>query len=380
MSTNRKLYSLLAIVMLVLGFTACKKSDLGGTGAPVVTRVRLYSKTDTIPNVVHRVTLDSSNTYSDTRVVSFDSTVANARLGTQYAILGSNLLSTTSITLNGASVYFNPTLVTDKAIIITIPSTGIPFGPSQTNKLVITTRYGKVSYAFGVQQPPPIITDFAPLAANAGDTITINGSVFDGLTGVTFDKVPATIIGKPTTTQIRVLLPAGVVQAYVYITTPGGTTRSAASFGFKYVLYADALATGFGGNGGGYDGYGSVRDYKSTAHPKRGPYAIAVTFGSAYGALQIGGGPLDVTKLGLTAIKISVYGDPATIKPGDMAQVVLNGKYGSAVKVSLSPGKYTDYTIPLSALGSPASISELVIQGLGVAAPSTIYVDDIGFI
>jgi hypothetical protein len=61
---------------------------------------------------------------------------------------------------------------------------------------------------------------------------------------------------------------------------------------------------------------------------------------------------------------------------------VLNGNYGSTavVVVPLTTGKYTDYTIPLSSLGNPDTIKEFVIQSYGGNVPSTIYIDDIGFI
>lgn len=383
MLTTKKLGYLLLLAFMVISYSACKKSDVGGGGAPMITRVRLVSKTDTIANVSHRVNLDSSSVYSDTRNVAFDSTVANARLSTQYAILGSNLLSTSKITLNGVSLYYNPTLVTDHTIIVTIPSDGIPFGPGQTNKLIVTTAHGSVSFTLGVQQPPATITSFAPLAANPGDTITIMGSVFDGVTAVLFDKTPATIIGTPTKTQIQVKLPAGIAQAFVYVQTPGGLAKSVASFGFKYVIYADALTTGWGpNNGGGYDGYTSTRDYQNAAHPKRGAYAIAVTFQGSYGALQLGygGSTIDVTKSNLTSIKFSVYGDPATTKVGDRGRIVINGGYGAGVVFNITPGMYTDYTIPLSTLGNPATIYEIVISDFGENAPCLFYIDDIGFI
>jgi len=117
-----------------------------------------------------------------------------------------------------------------------------------------------VSFTFGAQQPPAIITSFAPLSVNAGDTIT--GSVFDGLTAFYFDTTRATIIGTPTTTQIQVKLPAGIAQAFVYVKIPGGVAKSVASFGFKYVIFAEPLTVGWGPNNGcGYDGYNSTCDY-----------------------------------------------------------------------------------------------------------------------
>jgi hypothetical protein len=372
-----KIYALLLSVLVVSVIASCKKDATGGTGAPTVTRVRLLSKTDTIKNVVHRITLDSNSIYNETKVVPFDSTVTSGRLNTQYGIVGTNLLTTISVSFNGVSVFFNPTLVTDNLIIVTIP-TGIPFGPSQINKLTIITKYGRIDYTFPIQQPPPSITSFTPLAGSAGDIVTITGTVFDAVSGVKFDNVAAQIVGTPTTTSIQVKIPAGVVQAYIYVTTPGGTAKSIASFGFKSIVYDDALASGWGN----YDGYNSVRDYRNALHPKRGLYAISTIFQNAYGALQIGygGATLNVSSLGLTALKLSIYGDPATIHAGDRVQVVINGNYGSAFLITLTPGAYTDYTIPLSSLGSPTTITEFVIQAYGLAVPSTIYVDDIGFI
>lgn len=363
------------LLWVVSGMISCKKNDQGGTGAPTVSRIRLLSKTDTLANVVHRITLDSNNVYNETRVVAFDSTVTSGKLNTQYAILGTNLLTTNSVSFNGVPAYFNPGLLTDNSIIITIPA-NIPFGPSQSNKVTIVTKYGTVDYTFGIQQPPPMIAGFDPMAAGAGTIVTITGSVFNAVSAVKFDTTPARIVGTPTTTQIQVEVPAGVVQAYIYITTPGGTTKSSSAFGFKSLIYDDVFVPGWGS----YFGYNSTRDYANTAHPKRGTYAISTIFTDAYGALQIGynGAMIDVKKLGLTSLKLSIYGGAGT--DGKSVQVVINGAYVSAFKLALSAGAYTDYTIPLSALGNPAIITEFVIQSAGGNVPSTIYVDDIGFI
>jgi hypothetical protein len=376
---TRSFYWMLSVLM-VFGFASCRKDskETGGKGAPKITRVRYLSKTDTIENVSHPVNLDSANVYDDIRQVAFDSTVTQGRLNTQYAIVGENLLNTTKVTINGAPVYFNPALLTDHSVIFTI-STNVPFGPGQTNKLTVTTTQGSVDYDFGIMQPPPTIASFTPLAAGAGDIVTITGTVFRGVSAVKFDDVPATIIGTPTDTEIKVAVPAGVVQAYIYVTTAGGTSKSVAAFGFKSVLYDEALQNGWGN----YDGYGSTRNFKDTQHPKRGLYAIATTVDNGYGALQIGygGATLNPTAKGLTALKFSVYGG-AGIKDGDKIRVVLNYQYGDAtsVVVTMKAGVYTDYTIPLSQLGNPGDLQEIVFQTQGVDAPSTFYMDDIGFI
>ncbi len=367
-------------VLMAFSFASCKKdaNEKGGKGAPKIERVRYLSRTDTIPGVSHPVTLDSANVYDDIKLVGFDSTVVNGRLNTQYGIVGENLLNTTQVLVNGKKVYFNPALVTDKLIIFTV-SADVPFGPGQSNKLTVVTTQGRVEFDFGILQPPPVITSFNPLAAGTGDIITITGKVLGGASSVKFDDVEATIIGTPTDTEIKVAVPPGVVQAYIFVTTAGGTTKSAAAFGFKSLIYDEALQNGWGN----YDGYGSTRNFKSTDHPKRGTYAIATTVDNGYGALQIGygGATLNAKTAGFTALKFSIYGG-AGIKDGDRVRVVINGGYGDGVSVvvTMKAGVYTDYTIPLSQLGDPSTINEFVLQTQGTAAPATFYVDDLGFI
>jgi hypothetical protein len=387
MKKNYKIIFGIFSLLLVIAFS-CKKNDVGGTGAPTISRIRTVIKNDTVNGVVKRITLDSSITITKTTIVGFDSTVTSGGLGHQYAILGTNLLSTESLTINGVAIYVNPALLTDHSIIFTIPSltstaTQVPFGPSQTNKLVLTTKHGSVSFDFPITQPPPIITSFDPKVANPGDIVTITGKVFNGVTAVRFDKIPATIVGTPTATQIQVKVPVGISSNFIYVTTPGGTAVSANNFGFKYTVYTDALATGWGGQGsGGYDGYNSTRTYNDATQPEAGSYDIKVVYTNQYGALQLGYGgatTIDVNALGLTSIKFAIYAG-AGYTAGQKVQVVINGGYGSSVQVTLTPGAYTDFVIPLSSLGSPAIIKEIVIQNYGVSPPCTIYVDNLGFI
>jgi hypothetical protein len=386
-NTYKLFYGVLALLMIVA--YSCKKSDVGGTGAPTITRVRTVTKNDTTTGVVKRITLDSSITQTTTKIVGFDSTVTSGGLGNQYAIVGTNLLTTKSVSFNGVNVYFNPALLTDNSIIITIPSltstaSQVPFGPSQSNKLIVTTKYGTVTYNFPIRQPAPVITSFLPQVANPGDTVTITGQVFNDVTAVTFDKIPATIIGTPTATTVQVRVPVGVSSNFIYVTTPGGTAVSTTNFGFKYVVYTESLTTGWGGQGsGGYDGYNSTRTYNDKTHPEAGTYDIACVFTNSYGALQLGYGgatPVSVSTLGLTAIKFSVCPGPG-FAAGQKIQVVINGNYGAAAVVTLTVANgYTDFIVPLSSVGSPTTITEIVLQDYGVSPPCTIYVDNLGFI
>lgn len=375
--------------VLVLIFASCRKDNNGkfsGTGAPVVSYIRTVSKTDTLGPLTI-ITYDTSGVASTTTrgqgttIGSADSTTASGRLNNTYAIIGQNLGTTTSIVINGVSIYFNRALASDNTLIFSIPA-NIPFGPTEPNTIIITTLHGKVTYPFTIVTPPPVLTTIAPLAGPAGDTVTITGSDLANVSSVKFGTVSATIVpGSNTATQIKVLIPAGVVQAFIYVTTPGGTTKSTQSFGFKYIVYESGLTLYWGGNQGGYSGYNSTLNFADMTHPITGTDDISVVFQNSYGALQIGygGTTISVASNNLLAIKFSVYGG-AGINTGDRVQVVINGNYGAGFIITLTAGAYTTYTIPLSSLGNPTTISEIVLQGYGVAVPSTMYVADMGFI
>lgn len=385
-----KTYTWIFSLLMMSAMVSCKKLEpnvIGSSGVPTITSVHTVSKTKVDSTLTSTTTTYNSSGVATTittpnyspQVIPFDSLTTTGKGGNLYRIVGTALGSVTNITFNGVKAYFNPAFVTDNSVIVSVPSTA-PFGPTQAGSLILTTLHGSVTYKFTIQQPPPIITSFNPVAGSANDTVTITGAVLDNATSVKFGTVVAKIVGN-TTNQIKVLLPAGVVQAFISVTTAGGTSVSTNSFGYKYIIYGDDLTTGWGGNGGGYSGYNSAIDFANTAQPERGAKAIAVTFAGSYGALQIGYGgstAVDVTKLGLKSIKFFVYGG-AGIKTGDKLQVVINGNYNGTT-VTMTAGAYVSFTIPLSSLGNPATITEVVLQSQGSAVPSTIYVDDIGFI
>ncbi|UEG51904.1 IPT/TIG domain-containing protein [Mucilaginibacter daejeonensis] len=378
---------ILILVFLVTSLiTSCKKdNDNGSSGAPVITRVRTVSKDSTFKNITTRITLDSSTIADKVKQVAFDSTVTSGRLNGLYAIMGENLGSTTQVLFNGVSAYFNPALVTENSIIITIP-TNAPWGSGQPNKLTVVTRNGQFNFDFVIQQPAASITSFTPVAGGAGETVTITGTNFNGVTAVTFDNTPATIIGTPSATQIQVRVPNGIVQAFIYVTTPGGTTRSVGSFGFRYLVYDDALAKGWWV--GGWNG-GDKPNFSNTSPVKRGTNSIAVTYLGGYAGFQIGNGGGTISLSDKSAVKLSIYGGPGT--DGRLVRVMVMGpdKDGKqaitdneGVVVTLKAGQWTDLTIPLSSFGTrPVILEQLRIQELsGISSPETIYIDDIGFI
>jgi len=373
------------LICLTIGLFSCKKNDTEGTGQPVISRVRTVHKDSTFTNIVTRINLDSSIVQEQTKQVAFDSTVTSGKLEGLYAIIGSNLATTSKVLFNGMPAYFNPALVTDNSIIVTVPANA-PWGATQSNKLTVVTQHGTTDFDFAIQQPPATITSFTPLAGNPGDVVTLTGINFSGVTGVRFDNTPATIVGMPTNTQLQVRVPDGVVQAFIYVTTPGGTSKSIGSFGFKYLIYGDALANGWWV--GGWNG-GDKPNFSNTTPVKRGQNSIAVTYLGGYAGFQIGNGGGTISLTNMSAIKLSIYG--GTGSEGHSVRIMLMGvdkdgnqalREDDGVVVALKAGQWTDFTIPITSFGTrPVVVEQLRIQELsGISSPETIYIDDIGFI
>jgi IPT/TIG domain len=373
----------LLFLTALLTLAACHKNS-GGGGAPTISHIRVISQSDT-GNITTPVKLDSTGqtedtTYQAITLVGFDSTAASGRLNNQYAIVGTGLGTLKTITINGVSNPILPGLVTKTSAIFTV-APNIPFGSTGPGNFKITTAGGSASFTWPIEQPPPIISTISPTTGSAGDTMTITGSVFQGLTRVTFDSTQATIIYADSG-LIKVIIPAGIVQAYVYAFTPGGSGKSPSPFGFKSIIYVNSLQNGWGN----YTGYNSVLNFNNNTNLTAGEASnISVTFTNLYGALQIGYGGVTLTPAtqGLTALKFSVYGGAGIPAGGQQAQIVMNGAYppgGVAYQFTIMPGVWQTFTVPLSAIGNPSPITEFVLQGLGAPVPSTIYVTDIGFI
>ena len=373
MKKQIKLFLLIMPLAMVLLFAACKKEIEGGKGEPKIERLRTLARTDTIKNAAHVISFTETKFYDDYRLVRLDSTVTQGSINFTYAIIGENLRTTKSITINGVPAYFNPALVTDNSVIVGIPE-NTPYGPTQSKILTLVTNYGSVNYTFPIKQPTATITSFTPLAAGAGEIVTIIGTVFDNLLGVKFDDTPAEIVGIPTKTEIKVKVPAGVVQSFIYVTTPAGISKSVTSFGFRRLVYDDALQIGW-----------AITSYNATTvnqtvNPKRGTSSLKTLFTGGFGAFRLNynGAAINVSQSGLTALKFSVYGGPGSA--GKKIAVCLNNNYNNRIQLVLSEGAYTDFTVPLSAFGSPTTITEIVVQEFSGFSNSVIYIDDLGFI
>ncbi|PHQ31004.1 hypothetical protein CJ305_01915 [Leeuwenhoekiella nanhaiensis] len=335
---------LILALMLSLGLTSCQPDDTGGleaTGPPSITSVALTAR---------------------------DSTTTVGLRQNSYTIYGENLATTQEVYFNDTEAYFNPTLVTNNVIITSIPEDAPYFDAS--DELRVVTSEGVATTFFMIEQPAPRITSFAPLAASAGDIVTIQGEIFEGLESVRFGDVEAEIVSS-TTTEIQVAVPEGIVQAFLFVETAGGISQSTQSFGFKFVVYDDALAQSWW-----IGGWSGSEDFESTERVKRGDFSIKRTYEGGYSGFQIGNGGATIDLADKQAVKVSIYGGEGI----NDVKLVLNGNYDAGAVITINQGEWNDFTIPLSQLGSPATLNEIVIQEFSGAAPSVIYIDDLGLI
>ncbi len=135
-----------------------------------------------------------------------------------YVIQGKGFASLKHIYFNETESYFNPNLVTDTHIIVTI-NTNTPY-ENGNNKLKIVTGIGTVEYDFVVAPPSPVFKSFNPINAADGEEVTLYGNYFVNPT-VKVGDTEAEIISK-SLTEMKIKLPANSQGKKITVTTLSG--------------------------------------------------------------------------------------------------------------------------------------------------------------
>jgi hypothetical protein len=141
----------------------------------------------------------------------------SGRAGDLISIVGTNFTNTSSVEFGGvlatSFTIISPTLI--KAIL----------GDGESGQIKITTPFGvgisSPNFDFLYLTSPPIISDFYPKKANAGDTLTIKGNYFSLLTSknyVYFGPVKAKIVSA-SINLLKVIVPTGATYGPISIAT-----------------------------------------------------------------------------------------------------------------------------------------------------------------
>lgn len=152
--------------------------------------------------------------------------------GETFVIVGRKLTSTKQVFFNGIEASFNPTLVTDKHMVIRVPG-DLPFGrlnpdDPTMNTIRLTADAGETIFNFPVLPPAPEIERVNKEFATAGETVRLTGRFLYLVESVTF---PGGIQGTNINfaedgTWLTVTVPDGVTEAgHINVTTSSGVSE-----------------------------------------------------------------------------------------------------------------------------------------------------------
>ncbi len=415
-----KIYYWILPVLAIFSIASCKKdSSLGytpGTGAPTISAVKTVSKSvaDTVAQLQSTysssgvLTVDTVINTQHRTIAAFDSTTVTGALGNIYILNGTNLGSTTKLTINGVNVYFNRGLMSDNSLIFTIPTT-IPYVQPQPNAIVITTLHGTVTYKFTILPPPPTITAVSDFDFVANSQITLFGKGFAAVSAV---KLRATsdaltiVAQNDSTLTLKMPAASTATESTLLFTYTSGAnnaaqTASTASFNDldnAYTIFAnDSFQNSWGDNSW------SGPSGKSTKASHSGTASIAASYPA--GAWQIEGWanwypsfPYDASykyltfwvKGGTVTHTLVLVGDKMK---GGYGQVQNANAYAAQL-VTVPANVWTYFKIPLApsqsstdltllnywANGSPAQQLGFFLQGQNGDVNETMYFDEVAFI
>lgn len=335
------LLTAIASLLLATVFVACKKDKSSANGMP--------------PEITAVTDLNN-------RSVSLSA----ADYGDWVIIKGKHLATTLKVDFNTVLAADSLVYANDSTVTVKIPSV-LP--DPENNPVTVTTLYGSATYNFRILQPPPVINSFTPGAGPSGQEVTITGNYFGGVTSVKFDATPATIVSS-TKEQIKVTVPAGVTYGYIYVTTPSGTVKSTNVYGFRYLIYDDALtATWYSSSWTG------TTLITNNTPVRRGTVSVKQNY-NAWGGFRFSKNApvLDIT--GYSGVKFSVYATPGSLNK--KIKVYLNASSGTGYTITITKtGEWVDYQIPMINLGNLTTLNAFVIQEFS-GGVQEVYFDDIG--
>jgi hypothetical protein len=203
---SKSLLSGLCLMVVMMGvaitFTSCEEEESYGT--PVISNIRV------------------------TDPVEGQNPLTIGSLGQMVVIQGENLGSTTKVMFNNVEAFVNPSLVTDKNIIVTIPDEF----PTEINDMVaVVTKGGETTHNFPIDIPAPsdlvLPLEYAP----EGAQLTIKGRFLYNVESVTFaGDVNSTNITTVSPQEIKVVVPADAQPGPVTVNAVAGASTTTAWF------------------------------------------------------------------------------------------------------------------------------------------------------
>lgn len=339
--TYKWLHLFLAIMLLGMFCIACKKESPQSNQLP--------------PKI-------NSISYLEDRDIDLQS----ANYGEWILIKGDNLAHVKQVDFNGVKAADSLIYADENTITVKIPA-DLP--DPVYNPISVSTAFGSVTHQFKIFQPAPLFESFFPVWGNDGEVITLIGDYFVGVESVFFGTLQAEIVDEDKS-KIVVKVPQGALVDKIKIVTPSGEVVSEKTFGFKYVLFTESLASGWWS--GPWGGTAVVVNEQA----RTGDVSVKYTSTGTWGGAKYGKNAPDIDATGFTGLKFSLYGLEGT--SDKKIKVYLNGVSGQGYEVFLKAGVWQDFEIPLYNLGNPNMINTVTLQEFS-GHLSNFYIDDIGF-
>lgn len=348
---NRMLLKLCFLASIsILLFTSCSNDSEDSSGKLEVTGIS-------------RSVVDDPLVDGD-REVDVPTDIINA--GNYYIIRGSGFGTLKSISFNGLESYFNPTMVTDNAIVVLVDQK-TPYY-NEMDEMKIVTSSGTLNYTVAIRPPNPNIKGF-PINPNPGDIITITGEYFLRPV-VNFGETAVEPISS-TLTEIKVKVPNDIQYKSLSVTNVSGTTVASQSLGSA--IYDDAYTNLMKQNGL----WRPATNHYDIAYDKdvaQGTKSINWTSGPDWDGLwiTIENSKVDMSKY--KAIRVRIKGE----KAGSVS-VIVNGNWGATASLKFGTG-WTYFEVLFSGVGNPSELNEVTFQETGGFGGNNLFIDDIGLV
>lgn len=276
-----------------------------------------------------------------------------------YVIQGSGFATLEKIYFNDFDTYFNPTLVTDTAIFVTIDE-NTPY-ENQSNELKIVTKSGTVTYPFIIAPPAPTLKGYNPVNAAEGDIITIKGSYFLNPV-VEIGTVSVPVISS-TLEEIKIKVPASADKKYITVTTISGKSKSTYAIGtaiFDDKFYGDWMFETWNNH-----------TFESDNTAQQGSVYVKKTM-KPWDNIQ-GNWSWDDKISDYGGLRFAIRAD----EPGELA-LIFNGNWTDTAPLIKVTKEWKEYFIPWSDLGNPTQVQNISFKH-NKDANNVFYFDNIGY-
>jgi|GEM_PF-2978208 len=174
-----------------------------------------------------KVTTSGGNVTSTANFTVFSFSPAYGPAGTSVTLTGSGFTGATAVNFNGTGAVF--TVDSDTQITTTVPVGASSGAINVTASSGTFTSGGSFTVLSG--NGAPTIVSFTPASAAVGAGVTITGTNFVNVTGVSFNGIAATFtVNSPIQITATVPVPSGSVTGFITVTTGYGTVASATTF------------------------------------------------------------------------------------------------------------------------------------------------------